>query len=88
MDIMLGQWRNGSTSDAAEAYSIPVFMLMQAVDDMAEAKKLGKQEKNTEDQERKRKEDFILLIISVVLVISSGRSPKSPYFFLPSRLRS
>jgi hypothetical protein len=29
LDIMLGQWINGSTSNAAEAYSSPVFMLMQ-----------------------------------------------------------
>lgn len=38
MDIQLGQWFNGSTSHAAQAYSTAVFLLMQAVESMAEAK--------------------------------------------------
>ena len=70
LDIMLGQWTNGSVSDAAQAYSVPVFLLMQAIDDMETAKKLGAEEKKEEEEEEKRKKDFILLIVSVVLMVS------------------
>ena len=70
LDIMLGTWSNGSTSDPAQAYSIPVFMLMQAIESMAQAKILGQQEKKEEAEEEKRKKDFILLIISLVLMVS------------------
>ncbi|GLI79232.1 glucan endo-1,3-alpha-glucosidase agn1 [Penicillium ochrochloron] len=69
LDIMLGQWINGSTSNAAEAYSSPVFMLMQGVDGMAQAKQIGEDEKKLQDQEAEaKKRDFILTIISVVLI--------------------
>ncbi|KAK5111586.1 hypothetical protein LTR85_011815 [Meristemomyces frigidus] len=69
MDMILGNWADGSTADAAQAYSTPVFMLMEAVDSMAQAKALGKQEQKEEKEEEKRKKDFILLIVSVVLMI-------------------
>ncbi|EPS35046.1 putative alpha-1,3-glucanase [Penicillium oxalicum 114-2] len=68
MDIMLGQWLNGSSSDAADAYSTLVFMFIQGIEGMAEAKKLGQQEKKTEQEEEKRKKDFIVMIVSVVLL--------------------
>ncbi|KAJ5765052.1 glycoside hydrolase [Penicillium odoratum] len=68
LDLMLSQWQNGSISDPASAYSMPVFMLMQAVENMAEVKKLGTTEKTEEAEEAKRKKDFILLIVSVVLM--------------------
>lgn len=68
MDILLGQWVGGSVSDAAQAYSTPVFMLMQGVDNMQQAKDLGKKEKKDEAEERKRKRDFILLIVSIALM--------------------
>lgn len=71
LDLMLAQWYNGTSADAAQAYSMPVFMLMQAVENMAEAKKLGTQEKQQEEEEEKRKKDFILLIVSVALMVSS-----------------
>ncbi|PYH47158.1 uncharacterized protein BP01DRAFT_381001 [Aspergillus saccharolyticus JOP 1030-1] len=41
LDIMMGVWTNGTSSDAALAYSILVFLLVQAVDEMAQAKALG-----------------------------------------------
>ncbi|OJJ96909.1 hypothetical protein ASPACDRAFT_1859003 [Aspergillus aculeatus ATCC 16872] len=68
LDIMMGVWTNGTSSDAALAYSTPVFLLMQAVDEMAQAKALGQQEEKEEEEEAKRKKNFILLIVSVVLM--------------------
>ncbi|KAJ5248888.1 hypothetical protein N7468_000339 [Penicillium chermesinum] len=71
MDIMLGQWINGTAADAVQVYSAPIFLMMQAVDGMAQVKQLGtKEEEDEEDEEaeRKRKKNFILLIISVVLM--------------------
>ncbi|KAK3690963.1 Glucan endo-1,3-alpha-glucosidase agn1 [Vermiconidia calcicola] len=65
MDIMLGNFAGGSTTAAAHAYSTPVFMLMQAVDDMAQAKKLGEKE---EEEEEKERVNFIIMIVSVVLL--------------------
>lgn len=72
MDIMLGQWLNGSSSDAADAYSTLVFMFIQGIEGMAEAKKLGQQEKKTEQEEEKRKKDFIVMIVSVVLLVRNA----------------
>ena len=80
LDLMLGQWENGSLSDPSQAYSMPVFMLMQAVDDMAQAKQLGAQEKKTEEEEAERKKNFILLIISIVLAVSTPTGYDSPVF--------
>lgn len=67
-DMILGNWFDGSTADAMQAYSAPVFMLMQGVDSMAQAKQLGQKEQQEEAEEAKRKKDFILLIVSVVLM--------------------
>lgn len=82
LDLMMGQWYNGTSSDAAQAYSIPVFILIQAVENMAEAKNLGTQEKKDEEEEEKRKKDFILLLVSVALIVSG----KTIQGFLSSRL--
>lgn len=68
MDIVLGQWVGGSMSDAMQAYSTPVFMLLQGIDSMQQAKDLGKKEKKNEAEEKKRKRDFILLIVSIALM--------------------
>jgi hypothetical protein len=70
LDMILGQWMDGSIADPAQAYSAPVFMLMEAVDSMAQAKALGQKEEQEEAEEAKRKKDFILLIISVVFLVS------------------
>ncbi|KAI0191619.1 hypothetical protein F4808DRAFT_476023 [Astrocystis sublimbata] len=68
LEIMAGSWTGGDPRDAALAYAPALFMLQQAVDSMAQAKELGKQEeKEEEEEERKRKANLILLIISVVL---------------------
>ncbi|KAJ9624398.1 Glucan endo-1,3-alpha-glucosidase agn1 [Taxawa tesnikishii (nom. ined.)] len=68
LEIVLGLYTGGTTMDAAEAYSTPVFMLMQAVDGMAQAKALGAQEEKEEEEEEKRRKNFIILIVSVVLM--------------------
>jgi len=67
MDILLSQYYNGSTSDAAQAYSTPVFMLMQAVHGMAQAKALGEKQQKIEEQ---AKVNIIIDIVSAVLVVS------------------
>ncbi|KAG9603067.1 glycoside hydrolase family 6 protein, partial [Aureobasidium melanogenum] len=69
MEIALGSYIGGSPMDAAEAFSMPVFMLMQAVDSMAQAKALGIQEEKAEEKEKEeRRKNFILLIISAVFM--------------------
>ncbi|KAI1080982.1 hypothetical protein F5B20DRAFT_579808 [Whalleya microplaca] len=69
LDIISGNWVGGAMSDAVQAYSIPVFMLLQAVDSMAQAKQLGQQEEQQEEaEEEERKKNFIFLIVSVVLM--------------------
>jgi hypothetical protein len=84
LDMKLSQWRNGSLTDPAQAYSTAVFMLMQAVDSMAQAKELGEKEEKEEEEEEKRKKNFILMIVSVVLMVCffSFRPP----FFIPKKL--
>jgi chitinase len=69
LEIVLGLYVGGSTMDAVEAYSTPVFMLMQAVDSMAQAKALGIKEEDIEEKEEERRKNFILLIVSVVLMV-------------------
>lgn len=69
MEITLGSYIGGNPMDAAEAFSTPVFMLMQAVDGMAQAKALGAQEEKEEEEEEKRRKNFIILILSVVLMV-------------------
>ena len=71
LDIMLGNFAGGSTTAAVNAYSTPVFMLMQAVDNMAQAKALGEQEQEAEEKARI---NFIIMIVSVVLMVSANRN--------------
>ena len=66
-DIMLGRYLNGSVSDAPQAYSSPVFLLMQAVHGMAQAKALGEKQQKIEEE---AKVQFIIDIVSAVLVVS------------------
>lgn len=72
LDIWLGQYIDGSVSDAPEAYSTPVFMLMQAVHGMAQAKALGQKQQKIEEQARI---NFIVEIVSAVLVVSWQMRP-------------
>lgn len=78
LDITQSAWDGAALTDPAQAYSLPVFMLAQAINDMAEAKKLGEKEEQEEEEEEERKKNFILLIISVVLMVCFVLNP-SPY---------
>jgi chitinase len=79
LEIVLGLYVGGSTMDAVEAYSTPVFMLMQAVDNMAQAKALGVKEKDLEEKAKEeRRKKFILLILGVVLMVCGALSIKHP----------
>lgn len=80
MDIMLGNWQDGSTSDPAQVYSVPVFMLLEAVNSMAQAKQLAAQEKH---QEAEQEKNFIILIVSVVLMVSAKTCCEIPSFSPP-----
>lgn len=70
LDMMLGTWSNGSTNDPAQAYSAPVFLLMQGVESMAQAKALGVVEQEKEKEDAEKQKELILLIVSVVLMVS------------------
>ena len=76
-DMILGSWGGGALSDAAQAYSTPVFMIMQAVDGMKQARKFAAQEVEDEKEEEKRKKNFIVLIVSIVLLVSLCPSPST-----------
>ncbi|KAI9371712.1 hypothetical protein BJX61DRAFT_12353 [Aspergillus egyptiacus] len=69
LEIMGGSWAGGDARDAAEAYAPAVFMLQQAVEGMAQAKKLGeKEEELEEEEERKKLANLIVTILSVVFM--------------------
>ncbi|KAL6232775.1 hypothetical protein BDW75DRAFT_242613 [Aspergillus navahoensis] len=59
---MFGFW-DGDYYDAVEAVSLPVFMLVQAVESMEQVKQLGKEEKEYEEKE------LIMKILTAVLVV-------------------
>ncbi|RDW93688.1 glycoside hydrolase family 71 protein [Aspergillus mulundensis] len=64
-DLSFFLWE-GNDTDAVEALSTPIFMLMQSVDSMAQIKAIGEKEKEKEEEERR---NFILMIISAVLLV-------------------
>lgn len=61
-DISTGQWL-GALGDVLTSLSIPVFMVQNAVQGMADAKKLG------EDVEKEEAKNQLLLILSLVFFI-------------------
>lgn len=68
-DVMMGAWFGGSVLDGPDAYSAPVFLFMQALESMAQAKELGKKEKETEEKaESDRIKNIVLLVLSIVLI--------------------
>jgi hypothetical protein len=75
LEIIGGMYVGGDPRDAALAYAPTVFLMQQAVDGMKQAKEIGKQEEKDEaEDERKRKENFIMLIVSVILIVSVPES--------------
>ena len=64
MDIGLGQWL-GTQDEVIDAMVVPVSLVLQAIDTMAVAKKIGIEEKQREDEEHKR--NLIITIISAIL---------------------
>lgn len=71
-DMMFGQWVGGSLNDPSQVYSTPVFTIIQAIEGMAKAKKLGQEEKDAEEEEKaEKKKDLILTIVSVALIVST-----------------
>jgi hypothetical protein len=61
-EIMFCFW-DGDYDDTAEALSLPVFMLAQAVESMEQVKQLGKEEKELEETE------LIMRILTAVLLV-------------------
>ncbi|KGO66152.1 Glycoside hydrolase, family 71 [Penicillium expansum] len=61
-EMMFGFW-DGDFDDAAEAVSLPVFMLAQAVESMEQVKQLGMEEKKYEETE------LIMKILTAILVV-------------------
>lgn len=71
-DMMFGQWVGGSLNDPSQVYSTPVFTIIQAIEGMAKAKKLGQEEKDAEEAEKEqKKKDLILTIVSIALIVST-----------------
>lgn len=71
MGVWVGDENGGTVDDPVQVYSIPVFMLMQAIENMAQAKALGHKEEEAEAKaEEERKKNLILLIISIFLIVS------------------
>lgn len=69
LEIMLGIW-DGSVDNVVQVMSVPVFMLAEAVEGMKEAKKLGEEQENWEEEEaRKKAKDLILTIVGAVLFV-------------------
>ncbi|GFF45306.1 alpha-1,3-glucanase/mutanase, putative [Aspergillus udagawae] len=61
-EMMFGIW-DGDHDDTVEALSLPVFMLVQAVDSMEQVKQLGKEEKEHEEEE------LIMNIVTAILSV-------------------
>lgn len=58
LDVNLGQW-NGSFDDLLQTFSMPIFMIQQAVDSMATVKSIG------EKEAREKKIQLILEILGI-----------------------
>jgi hypothetical protein len=69
LEIMLGMW-DGSIDDVIQVMSVPVFMLGEAVEGMKEAKELGEdQEEWEEEQARDKAKQLILTIVGSILFV-------------------
>lgn len=69
LEVMLGAW-TGSIDDVVQVMSVPVFMLAEAVEGMKEAKELGEDQEEWEEEEARNKaKDLILTIVGAVLFV-------------------
>ncbi|KAK8110220.1 uncharacterized protein PG998_006677 [Apiospora kogelbergensis] len=69
LEIMLGVW-DGPVDDVLQVLSVPVFMLGEAVEGMRDAKELGEdQEEWEEEQARDKAKQLILTIVGAVLFV-------------------
>jgi chitinase len=62
LEIMAGIW-DGGNEDLSQVFSMPIFMLDQAVDSMKQVKEIG------EKVEEEEKRDLIIKIISIILMV-------------------
>lgn len=65
LEVMLGLY-SGSIEDVVQVMSVPVFLLLQTVDGMAEVKRLGEEQEKREAEARK---SFIIAIVGAVLFV-------------------
>lgn len=69
LEIMLGIW-DGSIDDVIQVMSVPVFMLAEAVEGMKEAKELGEDQEEWEEQQaRDKAKQLILTIVGSILFV-------------------
>jgi hypothetical protein len=61
LDVNLGQW-NGSFDDLLQTFSMPIFMIQQAIDSMATVKSIG------EKEAKEKKIQLILEILGIAFI--------------------
>lgn len=73
-EILLQQWNDTSMAAPAQVYSVPVFVMMQGIDNMSQAKTAAEGIKDAEAKEaEEKKKNIILLVLSLVLIVSSSK---------------
>lgn len=65
LDILLGTY-NGLAGDVVQVMSVPVFLLVQAVDGMEQVKVLASKQ---EEEDREKRKNFILEIVGALLFV-------------------
>lgn len=71
IEMMLHQWSTVSMTDPVQVYSVPVFVMIQGIDSMKQAKQAASDIKKAEEKEaEEKKKNLIMLIISLVLIVS------------------
>jgi hypothetical protein len=69
-NLKANQYSGGDQTDPVQVYSVSVFLLMQAVDNMAQAKSLAQTEQQDEQkQSAAEKQAIIDLIVGIVLMV-------------------
>jgi hypothetical protein len=84
LTIMSGYWDGGYIADPITVYSVPVFLLEQAVNTMAQVKQIG--EKEQQSEQAKAKANFLQEIMAVVafsLIVCAGFTPL--FLLVPSQ---